>query len=124
MNGPMDVRPSSPPASWANCEFNAGTQEPAAKKAESLVLVVSPEHLGALGIDPESLNSAVDAARDILLGSEQTEWDNLGQELYDLEVSLSNGNIVPLGAISEIEYRNIEPSYAGDESTFILLRAN
>ncbi len=122
VNGPMDVRPSSPPASWANCEFNGGTQEPAPKMAESLVLVVSPERLDALGIDPGSLNSAVDAARDILLGSEQAEWDNLGQELYDLEVLFSNGNTVPLGAISEVEYRTIEPSYAGDESTFILLR--
>ena len=124
VNGRMDVRPSSPPANWAKCEFNAGTQEPAPKIAESLVLLVSPERLDALGIDPGSLNSAVDAARDILLGSEQTEWDSIAQELYDLEVSLSNGNIVPLGAISEIEYRSIEPSYAGDESTFILLRAD
>jgi len=48
VNGPMDVRPSSPPANWANCKFNAGTPEPPAGKAKSLVLVVSPERLDAL----------------------------------------------------------------------------
>lgn len=124
VNGPIDVRPSSPPASWANCEFNAGTQKLEPKMAESLVLVVSPMQIDALEIGPESLNSAVEAARDVLLGSAKTQWDDLGEELYDLEVLLPNGSIVPLGAISKIEYRTIEPTYAGDESTFVLLRAD
>ena len=124
VNGPIDVRPSSPPASWANCEFDGGTQEPAPEMAKGLVLVVSPEFLDELGIDPGSLDSNIDAARDILLGSQQTEWEDLVQEVRDLEVLLSDDKgAVPLGAISKLEYRTIEPSDAGDESTFILLRA-
>ncbi len=130
VDGPVDFHPSSPPASWANCELDGDTQEPAAKMAESLVLVVSPEFLDELGIDPGSLDSNIDAARDILLGSkhllgsQQRARDKIIQEVYDLEVLLSNGGAVPLGAISKFEYRTIEASFAGDESTFILLRAD
>jgi len=124
VNGPMDIRPSSPPASWANCELNGRMQESAPKMVESLVLVISPERVDGVGIDLRSLGSNIDAARDILLGSQQTEWDDLLQEVYELKVLTNDKLVVPLGAISKIEYRTIEPSYAGDESTFILLRAD
>lgn len=124
VNGPMDVRPSSPPARWANCEFNGSTQETAQKTAESLVLVVQLDFLDELGVDPGSLARNIDAAREILRGSQQAEWDNLLQEVHDLGVLVSNGGVVPLGAISNFEYRTNEPSDVGDESTFILFRAD
>lgn len=123
VNGTMDVRPSSPPASWANCEFDGAVLESEPRMVEGLVIVLRSELIDAIGIDPGSLDSNIDAARAILLDSKRTEWDNLLQDVYDLEVFLTDGSRVPLGAISNFEHRTIEPSYVGDESTFVLLRA-
>ncbi len=131
VNGPMDIRPSSPPASWANCGFSKRTQvdtgriETPPVRVEAVVVTVSPDHLDLSGIDPGTLDRAINGAREIFVGSEQTAWGNLIQEARELEVARADNNsVIFLEDIAEIEFRYIEPSYAGDESTFILLRAD